>query len=94
MQGVTNNKPVIFATILVLLAMLSYNFFLSSDVVLTEGAPVVGSDIIALADELTNATLNKSLFSKPGYVLLTDYTVAISPEPLGRNNPFEVIGRE
>ncbi len=80
---------------LFVVGMFIYNFFLKTDVPVAENdsALAVGKELLQLSDDLSKAQLSQALFSLPGYVFLTDFSVNIPQEPLGRVNPFDIIGR-
>lgn len=81
--------------VLVLLAMFSYRFFRTAPV--AEGdlsARAVGQDLITLADQLSRVTLSQEVFKLPGYRNLTDFSLPLPLQSFGRNNPFEIIGRD
>ncbi len=50
--------------------------------------------LVKTAERLSNITYDQKLFNNPAYRLLTDFSVSPPQEPLGRPNPFEVIGRD
>lgn len=59
----------------------------------TQAARVPGQRNIILLRELEVINLSSQLFDSTAFQSLIDYTVTITPEPLGRSNPFAPIGR-
>lgn len=49
-------------------------------------------DLINQLLELKSLRLDESIFSDPHFRSLTDFSVTIPPEPVGRSNPFLPIG--
>lgn len=90
-------KLLIVAGVIIVLA-LGYSFFSGNDV--PEGltsqavgsAPQEGGDLIALLAELKSIELDTSLLQNPTFLTLQDYSVSLSPEPIGRPNPFAPLG--
>jgi len=95
MKTLQNNKSLILAVVVFIIAIIVYNMFLKptqttiNEGVATEG---IGNDVVALYQSLQSATLDQSLFSSQSYRGLTDFSVAIPPQPIGRTNPFDIIG--
>lgn len=65
----------------------------------TADSSLLGEDQSQVADEFLNTLLNLntitlegSVFSDPRFTSLVDYTVALTPQPLGRSNPFLPVG--
>lgn len=90
-------KLLIGAGVIIVLA-LGYSFF-SGDP-LPEGltsqavgsVPQEGGDLIALLAELKSIDLDTSILQDPTFMTLQDFTVSLSPEPVGRSNPFAPLG--
>lgn len=49
----------------------------------------LGRDLLTLLARLKSTELDTSLFADPLFVGLRDFGVAITPQPVGRRNPFE-----
>ena len=90
------NKKTIGVVLIVIMAAFLYNFFSpsisSSDFIGPDQA--VGADLLKISEELSRVTLNNSLFSKSEYLRLSDFSTSVPPQPIGRRNPFDVIGRD
>ncbi len=72
-----------------------YKLFLS-DSVISDGsvaAENIGTDIIALNASIERVNLDAAIFSSSAYRRLVDFSVQIPSQPVGRLNPFDVIGR-
>lgn len=95
MKALQNNKGLVIAVIVFIAAILIYNFFLKpttatiNESLATEG---VGNDVVALYQSLQSATLDQSLFASQTYRGLVDFSVAVPSQPIGRINPFDIIG--
>lgn len=99
MNALAKNKKVLGVVGVVVLALLVYLLFLKSDSAVIDefgatGGPSVGADLIELSDKLSKVTLNPQVFNGPTFKSLRDFTLPIPPQPLGRKNPFDVIGRD
>jgi hypothetical protein len=55
------------------------------------GGAVVGSDVLALLNEISGLNIDTSFFRTQVYQSLTDFTVTIPPEPVGKSNPFSPL---
>lgn len=58
----------------------------------TPAGAEVGSDVIALIQQIKTLRIDQSIFSDPAFLSLTDYTTPIPPQPVGRPNPFAPLG--
>jgi hypothetical protein len=90
MQGILKNKSLILFAVVMLVGMFGYRSFVGV-MPETEGqsALVAGQDLLALSNQLTQATLSQDLFSVPGYRYLTDFSVPVPNQAFGRSNPFD-----
>lgn len=50
--------------------------------------------LVKTAAELSSIDFNNDLFAAPAYRFLTDFSIIIPQEPVGRPNPFDAIGRD
>lgn len=92
MKTLAKNKTTLVAIALFMMIIYVYNLFKSDTQLI---APVnVGEDIVELFARLEQVTLNQELFSSPLYRNLNDHSVELVPEPTGRTNPFNPIGRD
>ncbi|MCI0542755.1 hypothetical protein L0Y69_03340 [bacterium] len=53
-----------------------------------------GKAILALLNDLRSLQLDETFFSDPIFVSLEDWSVVLTPEPIGRPNPFAPIGED
>lgn len=96
MKSLQKNKTLLIAIVVFLIAIFVYQYFFkpSQDAinqsVVTEG---VGNDVVTLYNSLQSATLDQSLFSSQTYRGLVDFSVVVAPQPTGRTNPFDIIGK-
>lgn len=51
-----------------------------------------GGDLLSLLLQLKSITLGDGVFSDAAFQSLQDFTVKLTPEPIGRRNPFAPIG--
>lgn len=99
MDFIKNNRTTVIALAIVLGGVLVYMFFFREDPTQnTTGLATFGnSDVnvtnqqfIALFGELQRIEIQEKtdLFEDPYYRSLVDYSQPVSPEPVGRDNPF------
>ena len=98
----TSKIPAIIGILLVVCAV-GYYFYstsnapVSSDSSLTlttttsGGNGEVGSDVLSLLSEIKGLNIDTSFFQTPVYESLTDFSVTIPSEPVGKSNPFEPL---
>ena len=83
---------------LIIAAFFIYSFFFApkDDAVLKESGGTttvsVDNELIALLLELKALKLDDSLFSNSAFQSLQDFSQALVPEPIGRENPFAPLG--
>lgn len=96
MELLQKNKILITVVILFVLALWAYNSFfkVDSSVPTDAAAQTVGSDVLSLYSSLQSVTLEQSLFSSPLYRNLIDFSTPLQSQPVGRPNPFAVIGQD
>lgn len=83
---------------IIVLGMLVYSFFFQQDTldnleVSGDSVSSLGADLVNLSQDLSRANLNPQLFTDPGYKNLEDFSAAVTPQPLGRPNPFDPLGK-
>lgn len=89
------NKTILSSLLVVIMAVLAYNLFLKGNsIVPTEADRNIGADLVQMSLELSQATFSQELFSKPSYRQLADFSTPIPEQPIGRGNPFGIIGRD
>ncbi len=96
MKSLKEHKGKIIALIIFLLVIFVYKLLFSSNEELIESgasAQNIGQDIIALNASISRINLDSPLFNSRPFKNLIDFTVTVPPQPVGRNNPFDVIGR-
>lgn len=97
MNTLKKNKGTLAAIAIFIVAMFLYNLFIKSETITVPSelsASRIGDDLIKMHEELQAITLDKSVFSSSGYLLLTDFSTVIPPQMTGRPNPFDIIGRD
>jgi len=97
MNMIKQNKGTLIAIIIFIVAMFVYKLFFKSEAITIPSelpASSIGDDLIKIRGELQAVTLDRAIFSSPGYLLLTDFSTAIPQQPTGRPNPFDIIGRD
>lgn len=95
MNKITRN--IIIAGIIIIAGLFAYRFFFVriDEEALREvdaGAVEVGREVLSLLTELRAINLDDSLFRRSDFMSLQDFGVEISPDPVGRRNPFAPIG--
>ena len=94
MKFFKDNKSVITLGVIVILVLFGYSLLPAPDMESgTTSATNVGDDLVKISNSLSQANLNRDLFSQSGYRLLSDFTLPLTPEPVGRSNPFAPIGQ-
>lgn len=97
MDIITKNKGILAAVAIFIVAMFLYNFFFKSktvEVPSESSAARIGDDLLKIRRELEAVTLDRAVFSSPGFLILTDFSTAIPSQATGRPNPFDIIGRD
>jgi hypothetical protein len=95
----SSKMPAIIGILLVVCAV-GYYFYstsnapVSSDSSLTlttvgaSSGGSVGSNVLSLLSEIKGLNIDTSFFQTPVYESLTDFSVTIPSEPVGKSNPF------
>jgi len=97
MKIITKNKGILTVAVIFALLIYSYNLFFGSEMsFMIDGlsASSVGDDLLQIHQDLQAVTLDRDIFSSNGYLLLTDFSTEITPQTIGRPNPFNIIGRD
>ena len=97
MKMFTKNKGIIAVAIIFILVIFLYNLFFKSEIVSLpneSSTSSIGEDLVKIFNELKAVTLDQSVFSSTGYLLLTDFSNSIPQQAIGRPNPFDMIGRD
>ncbi|MDO8729303.1 MAG: hypothetical protein Q7K26_05480 [bacterium] len=97
MNMIKQNKGTLAAIVIFIVVMFLYKLFFKSENIAIPSelsASSIGEDIIKIRGELQAVTLDQSVFSSHGYLLLTDFSTAIPQQITGRPNPFNIIGRD
>ncbi|MBX4198979.1 hypothetical protein KW800_01735 [Candidatus Parcubacteria bacterium] len=96
MQYIQKNKSILIAIALFALVIWAYGAFIkgpSTSVATNQSAQKVGGDVLDLYSSLKAVSLDQTLFSTALYRHLQDFSSDIPLQPVGRTNPFDVIGR-
>ncbi len=96
MKAITQNIGVVVAVVMIAISILVYkSFFQGSVAFIPDALPAsnIGSEALSTLNGLQQVALDQSLFSDNGYIMLVDLSTTIPPQPTGRANPFNVIGR-
>ncbi|MBU6431196.1 MAG: hypothetical protein KGJ58_02215 [Patescibacteria group bacterium] len=98
------NNKVTLLILLIIAAFVGYNYFLKKDKPTNgdlavesqqqdqNGQPAIGKDLMAALFKLKSLTIDDTFFKDPIFNSLTDFTVQIAPQEVGRNNPFSSVG--
>jgi hypothetical protein len=82
---------------MLILVFVVYKFFFQSEAITVPSeaeAVTIGEDLKELHAQITRVNFDQTIFSSPGYLGLTDFSTTIQPQPTGRPNPFNIIGRD
>ena len=97
----TQSKLKTYGTIaIVVLVFVLVYFYVSggspSSSTLTQGSGdgAIGSSELSLLNQVNSLKIDTTLFSDPAFLSLQDYSVAITPENVGRPNPFAPLSGE
>lgn len=91
-------KTIILVCVLVIVAFFAYSYFFTgtSQPILSSSAPsaniAVDQNLITLLSTLNSIKLDPSIFSDPAFQSLQDFSQALVPQPVGRQNPFAPLG--
>lgn len=96
MKKLAANKGILLAILLFIFLILIYKLFIQTDSVLVNDleSSTIGNDLLKIHSDLQKVTFDQSLFSSPSYVDLTDFSTIIPEQATGRQNPFDIIGRD
>ena len=97
MKSLLKYKNTLFATIIFVAAIMIYNSFLKDTIFNTsndEVAKNLGADLIDIYNDLQQVNFESELFRDPAYRELVDLSTTIAPLPMGRRNPFDLLGRD
>lgn len=104
MQNFFRNKTTILVGIAIVIVVgVYYAFFrgdatptgvneLVTEVGASPSSAILGRGILNTLSELKSIRLDESVFSDPAFRSLSDFTVPIERQPVGRRNPFAPVG--
>lgn len=97
MKKLAINKNIVLVLVLVVLAVAGYFIFFRSGeepLTTTESSTAsVGGQLVAELNRLTQLkNINGNIFNDEVFTSLVDVTQPITPQPLGRANPFLPLG--
>lgn len=97
----SNSKLPIAIGIILVIAAVGYYFYSNSNPPVnpdssltstpgsgTETGSSVGSNVLSLLAEIKGLNIDTTFFQTPVYESLTDFSVTIPSEPVGKSNPF------
>ncbi|NCN08026.1 hypothetical protein GW944_00455 [Candidatus Parcubacteria bacterium] len=96
MEILSKNKGIILTAILIMLVIFVYNTFLSSSSLFSSGnlsTPSIGGEVLKMSNDLQAVNFDQQIFTSPGFLLLTNFSLEVPQKPIGRNNPFGNIGQ-
>ncbi len=101
-----NIKNIVIAGVIIGASFLIYSFFLKSDgsnesisstpsaVEMNQPDNTTGNQILKILGNLKTIRIDKNFFSEPSFTGLQDYSVNLTEEQVGRQNPFISVGAE
>jgi hypothetical protein len=95
-----NLKKIVIVALIIGGGLLAYSFLrpeptIESMLETTErknNDQVLNQEIVLAINQMKSLTLDASIFNDPVFKSLIDHSRPISPEPIGRSNPFAPIG--
>lgn len=94
MKFLIKNKGTLVAVLVFVLVMAAFNYFKADLIPVLAPQQNIGSDVVELFAVLENVNFTSDVFSSPLYRSLNDFSTALIPQPTGRSNPFNIIGRD
>ncbi len=94
------NKKTLLVIVIVVIGFVIYSLFFAGGteeelLVAESGAnDLIGAELLTILLDLKTITLDDSLFKRDAFLSLVDFSRPITPEPIGRPNPFVPIGTE
>lgn len=98
MDFLKHHRTSITTILVLIIAFVLYGFFFAGgddEVLVSESelpSEAVGADLLNLLLTLQSLTLDESIFENETFMALVDFGVELSPEPVGRPNPFAPLG--
>ena len=104
MELLKKYKNILIVLVIIVLIFALYNFFFvgkqSSDDPLSSTTPSgldassPGNELLSLLQELKGIEFRTDIFNDPVFATLKDFGVTLVPQPVGRRNPFALIGSD
>lgn len=95
-KSLAKNKSLILSIVLLVLLFVVYNNFFKSETTsftIDPQVKAIGANIVKTYAELQSVEFDTKLFTAPAYTNLTDFSAPIPSQPVGRTNPFDLLGR-
>jgi len=102
MNEIIKNKKIVIIVAVIIFAFVIYSYLFKKDIdtqlITSESISSqaqqfgAGKEIVALLSDLKSLQLNDDIFNNAAFKSLEDFSLPISNEPKGRNNPFAPIG--
>lgn len=101
-----NIKNIVIAGVIIGASFLVYSFFIKSSdsnesisstpsaVEMNQTDNTTGNQILKILSNLKTIRIDKNFFSEPAFIELQDYSVNLTEEQVGRQNPFISVGAE
>ncbi len=94
LKGLKKYKNIIVIVLLFSAGFYLYNTYGPNLALIEDSNTENGKDLVELLDRLEKTKLDQSLFASPIYRSLSDFSTEIPSQPVGRSNPFDVLGRD
>ena len=94
MKALMNSRGLIWGIAVFLMVIFLYSLTGRSTLPADPNQAPIGADLLKISNDLSKVTLNPEIFSNPAYRMLTDFSLPLGGQPVGRPNPFDIIGRD
>lgn len=100
MPDFLKHKNILIGLVILALAFFAYRFFfvkeedIGPSVLVADKASISEEErsILELLSDMQSISLDTSILKNKNFLNLQDFSVSITPEPQGRDNPFSPVG--
>ncbi len=97
LKSLKNKRNLLFSIVFVFVCFFAYQYWVSAAVSGSQLNPVVGGvgdETLELLIELRTLVLDEDIFTDDAFQNLTDFSMELKLQPIGRNNPFSPVGSD